>query len=138
LHPQFSIFMKWIGTAAAFLLIISCFMVWVTIPSKNITVTGIDATGTTFGKPGYFHFITTLFFLLFTFTSRIWAKRINLAVTALNMAWAVRNYFVITMCREGDCPEKHAAIYLIVLASLFMLVSALLPDFKPARKNTLP
>jgi hypothetical protein len=130
--------MKWIGTTAAILLIIACFMIWVTIPSKNITVSGIDAAGTTFGKPGYFHFITTFFFLLFTFTHRIWAKRINLLVAALNMAWALRNYFVITMCREGDCPEKHSAIYLIVLASLFMLVSALLPDFKPARKNTLP
>jgi hypothetical protein len=128
--------MKWIGTAAAILLIIACFMTWVIIPSKNITVSGIDAAGTTFGRPGYFHFITTFFFLLFTFIPRIWAKRANLLVTALNMAWAVRNYFVITMCREGDCPEKHVAIYLIVLASLFMLVSALLPDFKTGRRTT--
>jgi hypothetical protein len=129
--------MKWIGTAAALVLITACFMTWVIIPSKNITVTGIDATGTTFGKPGYFHFITSFFFLLFTFIPRIWAKRTNLLVTALNMAWAVRNYFVVTMCREGDCPEKYAAIYLILAASLFMLVSALLPGNKSSRKNTL-
>ncbi len=31
--------MKWIGLAAAILLIISCFIPWVFIESKNITVT---------------------------------------------------------------------------------------------------
>jgi hypothetical protein len=128
--------MKWIGLAAAILLIIACCMTWVTIPSKNITVSGIDATGTNFGKPGFFHFITAFFFLLFTFIPRIWAKRANLAVTAVNIAWAVRNYFIITICRGGECPEKHVAIYLVVLASLLMLVTALLPDLKLKRKTT--
>ncbi|MDP4265194.1 MAG: hypothetical protein Q8941_21890 [Bacteroidota bacterium] len=121
---------KWLGILAALALIIACFMPWVTIPSKNITVSGIDATGTNFGKPGYFHFAALSFFLLFTFLPKIWAKRSNLIVTALNFAWALRNYFIITMCRGGECPEKKIAIYLIVATSLIMLVSSLFPDFK--------
>ena len=128
--------MKWVGLAAAILLIISCFSTWVVISSKNIIVSGVDATGTSFGKPGYFHFFFTFFFLLFTVIPKIWAKRSNLLVTALNLAWAIRNYFIITTCRGGDCPEKHAAIYLVLLASVLMLVSSLFPDVKlPVEKN---
>jgi len=125
--------MKWIGYLAAALLIAACFMTWVTIPSKQIVVTGVDAAGTNFGKPGYFHFICAFFFITFSLIPKIWAKRSNLLVTALNIAWAIRNYFIITACREGDCPEKHVAIYLILLASALLLVSSMFPDMKPVR-----
>jgi hypothetical protein len=128
--------MKWTGLAAVALLIIACFLPWVTIASRNIVVSGVDATGTTFGKPGYFHFFFAFFFIAFTFIPRIWAKRINLLVVALNMAWAVRNYFVISTCHAGECPEKHNGIYLIVLAAFLMLISALFPDIKlPQQEN---
>jgi hypothetical protein len=129
--------MKWTGIAAAILLIIACCMTWVIIPSKNIVVTGINTAGTNFGKPGYLHFITTVFFLLFSLIPRLWAKRSNFLVTAVNMAWAVRNYFIITMCRGGECPEKQLAIYAILILSFLMLLSSLLPDLK-ARNTTNP
>src|SRR6266487_350614 len=104
--------MKWIGIAAAILLIISCFIPWVFIESKNITVSGIDATGTSFGKPGYFHLLTSFFFLLFSFIQKLWAKRANLLVTALNLGWAIRNYIIISTCIMGDCPLKKAGIFI--------------------------
>lgn len=122
--------MKWAGLVAAIVLIISCFSTWVIITTKNIVVTGVDATGTNFGKPGYFNLLFTSLFLIFNFIPRIWAKRINVVVTAFNLAWAIRNYFVISTCRAGDCPEKHLAIYLLVAASLLMLISSLFPDMK--------
>ena len=127
--------MKWTGIAAAVLLIISCFLTWVLIVSKNIVVTGVNAGGTNFGKPGYFNLLMTLFFLVFTLIPKIWAKRTNLLVTALNLAWAVRNYFIITACRAGECPEKHVGIFLLLLASLLMLVSSLFPDLKLAEQK---
>lgn len=123
-------YMKWIGLAAAVLLVISCFTPWVFIESRNITVSGIDATGTNFGKPGYFNLLMTFIFLLFHFTPKVWAKRSNLLITALNLGWAIRNYFIISMCRGGECPEKETGIYLMLLASLIMIVSALFPDIK--------
>lgn len=129
-------YMKWIGLLSAILLIASCFAPWVFIESKNIVVSGIDAAGTNFGKPGYFHFLMTAFFLLFNFIPRVWAKRSNLLIAALNMAWAVRNYFVITACLMGDCPVKKIAIYLLIPLSLLMLVAALFPDMKmPGEKE---
>jgi hypothetical protein len=123
-------YMKWIGLAAAVLLIISSFTPWVFIESKNITVSGVDATGTNFGKPGYFHLLLAAFFLICTFVPRIWAKRLNLLFTALNLGWAIRNIFILAACSGGECPERKTGIWLMLLASLLMLLSALFPDMK--------
>lgn len=122
--------MKWTGVAAAILLIASCFMPWVIITSKNISISGVDTTGTNFGKPAYFHFILTAFYLVFTFIRQVWAVRGNMFVTAFNLGWAIRNFFIITICRGGECPEKQTAVYLIVVTSSLMLLSALFPDIK--------
>ena len=123
-------YMKWIGLLVVVLLIVSCFLPWVIIPSKNIVVSGVDSTGTNFGKPGYTHFVLGSFFTLFHFIPKLWAKRINLIVVALNVAWAVRNYFIISMCREGECPEKQIGLWLVLTASVLMLIAALLPDIQ--------
>ena len=123
-------YIKWIGLAAAVVLIISCFTPWVIIESKNITVSGVDATGTNFGKPGYFHLLLSAFFIICTIIQRVWAKRLNLMVTALNTGWALRNFFVISTCQGGECPEKQIGLYLVMLSSLLLLLSALFPDMK--------
>jgi hypothetical protein len=122
--------MKWIGSLAALALIVACFFPWVFIESKNITVTGVNAGGTSFGKPGYFHFVLAAFFLVFHFTPRIWAKRVNLLVVALNIGWAARNYFLISGCSGGECPEKKVGLYIVVIASLVMLIAALFPKIE--------
>ena len=128
--------MKWMGIIAVLTLIAACFIPWVYIESKLITVTGVSAEGTNFGKPGYLHFIFSFLFILCTFIPRIGAKRVNLIVTGLNLAWAIRNYFVITACAGGDCPEKQAGLWLALIASVVMLLSALFPDIElPAERK---
>jgi hypothetical protein len=127
--------MKWIGLLATIALIVACFFPWVFIESKNITVTGIDATGTSFGKPGYFHFVLAAFYLFFHFTPRIWAKRMNLLIAALNIGWAARNYFIISACAGGECPEKKAALYVVLISSVIMLLAALFPKIKLQERN---
>jgi hypothetical protein len=122
--------MKWIGLLAAIALITACFFPWVFIESKNITISGIDSAGTAFGKPGYFHLMMSAFFLVFNFTPRIWAKRINLLIVALNIAWAMRNYFIISACAAGECPEKKPALYVVLIASILILITALFPQMK--------
>jgi hypothetical protein len=129
--------MKWIGILAAITLIIACFFPWVFIESKNITVTGIDSAGTNFGKPAYFHFFLAVIYLLFTLISKVWAKRWNLLIVALNIAWASRNYFIISGCSGGECPEKKAGLYMVLLSSIIMLVAALFPkmELNESKKN---
>lgn len=129
--------MKWIGLAAAAVLVLSCFTPWVFIESRNITVSGVDATGTNFGKPGYFHFLLTGLFLGCTFVQRVWAKRLNLLITGLNIGWALKNFFGIAACSGGECPVRKMGIWLMLLASVLMLLSALFPDMKvpPEKRN---
>lgn len=105
-------------------------MPWVVISSKNIIVSGVDSTGTNFGKPGYIHFVLGFFFIVFHLVPKLWAKRWNLVIVALNIAWVVRNYFIISMCREGECPEKQVGLWLALAASAIMLLAALFPDMK--------
>jgi len=123
-------YMKWVGLFAVILLVVSCFLPWVIITSKNIVVSGVDSTGTNFGKPGYTHFVLSFFFIIFHFIPKLWAKRVNLLIVALNIAWAIRNYLIISMCREGECPEKQIGLWLVLLASVLMLVAALFPDIQ--------
>jgi hypothetical protein len=123
-------YLKWLGLLAAVLLIASCFFPWVLIPSKNITITGIQSEGTNFGKPGYFNLLMTGLYILFALTPRVWAKRANLIVVALNMAWSLRNYFMVTACEGGECPDTQPALYILFISSIIMFLSALFPDTK--------
>jgi hypothetical protein len=128
--------LKWAGLVAALLLIISCFLPWVIIESRQITITGIDAPGTNYGRPGYFNLLMTIFFVLFTLVQRVWAKRANLLIVALNLAWAVRNYFILSTCQAGECPSRQTGIYLLLIASVTMLASGLFPDMKTKDGNS--
>lgn len=122
--------MKWIGLAAALLLIAACFSPWVVIESRRITVSGVDATGTNFGKPGFLHLVFVAFFLVFHFIPKLWSKRANLLVVAFNSAWAIRNFFLIATCRGGECPERQFGLYMLLLSSLLLLLAALFPDVR--------
>jgi len=122
--------MKWVGALAAAALIIACFFPWVFIESKSMTVTGIESSGTNFGKPGYFHFFLAAIYLLFTFIPKVWAKRWNLLIVAMNIAWAARNYLIISACSGGECPQKRTALYVVLISSLLMLLAALFPKME--------
>jgi hypothetical protein len=121
--------MKWIGWAAAITLVISCFISWVYVPWIGFTATGMDA-GPEFRSPAWAHIIFTFLFLIFSLVQRIWAKRTNLIVTALNLGWAVRNFLLITGCSGGDCPVKKTGIWLVLFTSVLMLLASMFPDMK--------
>ncbi|MFT4022520.1 MAG: hypothetical protein QM664_01900 [Flavihumibacter sp.] len=119
-----------IGVIAALAVIGSCTMWWIVIPDKNIHVSGFVSGGTRFGKPGLINaFMSGVALLLFVIP-RVWAKRANLFFAAFNLAWAIRNYILLSSCHGGDCPEKQAGLYLLVAASALLLAMAmaLFPD----------
>ena len=66
---------------------------------------------------------------------RIWAKRTNIFFCGFNIAWAVRNYIMLSRCYGGDCPEKKIGIYLLVAAAAIMLLMSLMPDVSIADEN---
>jgi hypothetical protein len=120
--------LKWPGIFAALLLVVACWTPWIHIASKDITITGVAAEGTLYGKPGVLHLIFVSFFIVFSLVSRLWAKRFNLLVTGLNTAWMLRNFLVLSLCRAGECPERKWGIYLVLFSSLLMLIASFFPE----------
>ncbi|HEV7620208.1 MAG TPA: hypothetical protein VGO09_00670 [Flavisolibacter sp.] len=106
-------------------IVISCFYPWVTIESKNIVVTGFASEGTNFGKPAIFHLFLCLIYLLFISLRSNWSKRAAFFISGFNIAWAIRNFIVISTCNGGICPTKHAALYILLASSLLILILTL-------------
>jgi hypothetical protein len=118
--------MKWFSIAAAITLIISCFMTWVIVPGKQIFISGVDAGGTAFGKPGYLNLLLSALYIVLTLVPKLWAKRVNIFIGTINLAWTFRNYLLLSRCEAGECPEKQTAIYIFLVAGIAMFLGALL------------
>jgi hypothetical protein len=121
---------KYIGILGAVALIAACLMPWVYIGSISFTETGFSTYENKLGMPGVLHMAFLVFFIACTFIQRIWAKRANILVVSLNIGWAIRNFFVLSVCIGGDCPEKRPGLYLMLGSSIVMLITALVPDIK--------
>lgn len=103
---------------------------WIYIESKGITVTGLHAAGTHFGKPALLSLVLGTAALILFLLPYTGAKRANLFFCALNLAWAIRNFTILSACRQGDCPQKEAGLYLMLIAAVIMMVASLFPDVK--------
>ncbi|MBV9986386.1 MAG: hypothetical protein JO301_01805 [Chitinophagaceae bacterium] len=116
-----------IGIIATLILAVLCFMPWTYIASRQLLVYGMHAEGTNFGKPGLFHLILGGMMLLLFAVPKIGAKRTNVFVAALNLAWAFRNFLLLSSCMMGECPEKKPALYIIIVLAVIIQLMALLP-----------
>ena len=116
-----------IGIIAAVSILCICFFPWSYIPSVQVTVSGFHAEGTSFGKPGVLNCLLCLVAIVLFSIPAIWAKRTNVFIAALNLAWAFRNYLLLSFCMMGECPEKKIALYGLMGISIVMLVMTFLP-----------
>jgi hypothetical protein len=117
-----------IGVLAVVLLVVSCYLPWIYIGPLQASITGMHAPGTSFGKPGLLNIILGVLAAVFFLIPRIWAKRINIFVAALGMAWAARNFLLLPKCENGFCPEKQAGLFLLLISAIIIIICALLPD----------
>jgi hypothetical protein len=125
---------QWFGIAAALILVAACFMPWAWYPDLGKGFTGFFSEGNAYGRPGkllvFFSVVAIVFFLI----PKIWAKRSNVLLGALTLAFGIRCYFVYSACYRGICPDKRLGLYLVVAAPLLMLLAALAPDMKLKEK----
>lgn len=126
---------QYFGIAAAILLISACFIPWGYIASINTTITGVYTGKTSLGKPGVINIIMALLSIVFFIVPTVLAKRINIFVSAFNLAWSVRNFILVAQCEMGECPEKRAGIFLIVAFSAILMLMALFPKVPLKDKN---
>ena len=116
-----------IGIVAAFILLGLCFLPWTVIESKGLTISGFAAEGTSFGRPGLFHVFFCPAAILFFAIPRIWTKRTNVFIGAINLAWAIRNYVLVSSCMFGECPVKQPALYGILACAIIIQIMVLFP-----------
>ena len=121
---------KWIGLLAVLLLIVASFQPWVYIAAQQITITGMNTTGTNFGKPALVNIIISSLAAICFLVPPLMAKRANVFICTLNIAWGVRNYIILSICRAGECPDKKTSLYLVMFASVVMLIASLFPDVR--------
>lgn len=118
---------QWIGILAAALLVGACFLPWAWYPDLRKEFTGFFSEGNAYGRPGkIFMFFAVIQTILFLFP-KVWAKRANIFVSALTIAFSLKCYLLFTACYRGICPTPRIGIFLVALASITMLVATLLP-----------
>lgn len=126
-----------IGIAAVILLFISAFLPWVYInfgKLHNAFLTGMNTGITNYGKPAILGLFFGILFLITIFIPKVWAKRTGILFAVIVLAWAIRNYLLFT-CEMGYCPQRQIGLYLTVLASLAIMVSALMPYVPETEKE---
>lgn len=123
-----------IGLLAGIALIGTCFMPWVHYNSINVTFTGFHVTqfagGIYYGKAGTVITPLTVIILLLMLIPKVWAKRVNLLLAGLLFAYCIRTYIVFTgSLFEGDV-DRLPGIYLLLVLSFILLVSAVFPKIE--------
>ncbi len=124
-----------IGILAALAVIGICYMPWVVIDSKQIIVTGLSSGKTSFGKPGLMNIYLSVTALILFIIPRLWSKRINVFIGAINFAWAIRNIILLSTCQAGECPQRQAGIYLLLAATLLVQLMTFFPKIKLPEDN---
>ncbi|WP_298298103.1 hypothetical protein [Hydrotalea sp.] len=128
-----------LGIIAAVLMVVVCFLPWIYIPSLQLTITGVHGKVNgqfTFGKQilaqGFFSILLIAFFAF----PKVWAKRTNIFLGFINMAWAIKNFTLFSLCRAGECPEVKPGLYITVVLAVIVLLMTLVPRLKlPAEKK---
>lgn len=110
--------MRWLSILAAISIIIACFFPWVRVPGKDVFFGGFYSSNENYGKPGLLHVVFSGLVILFLLINKVWSFRLAFFISAINIAWALRNYMIMSTCRGGECPEKLTALYVVAAASL--------------------
>lgn len=118
------------GITACIILVVACFMPWAYYADIHETFTGFYSFQNQYGKPGKFLTLIAIIAFALMLLPKIWAKRANLFVCALGVGYAIKTYILFTSCYNAYCPEKKAGIFIMMLATMLMLISATFPDLK--------
>lgn len=119
---------QWIGIAAALLLVAACFLPWAYYPNLDKEFTGFFSERNTYGRPGrVMIFFCAVMILLFAIP-KVWAKRTNIIVAGITIAFTIKCYIMYTGCYQGICPEKRVGIFLLLAGSAITMIASLLPD----------
>jgi hypothetical protein len=119
-----------IGIAAALLLIVTCFLPWTYHSDLDKTFSGFFSENNIYGKPGKPLVLFAITAIFLHSIPKLWAKRVNIFMGVLTVAYCLKTYVLFTTCYRGICPERKPGIFLMLIASVVMVVTAVLPEMK--------
>jgi hypothetical protein len=114
-----------IGLVLAFVVV--AWMPWIYVPNTHEAIRGMGSGGSQFGEPALFNLICCAFSLVFFAIPRLWAKRVNIFVATMNLAWALKNLIILSICRQGDCPDRQLGLFLMFGIALGIEIMAFTP-----------
>ena len=119
-----------LGLFFAILLVVSCFLPWAFYPDLREYFTGFFSEQNIYGHPAkpliFLAVVMSLFFII----PRVWAKRANIFIGILLIAFGLKSFILFSACYHGICPEKKYGIFLMVVSCFGMVCCALMPDGK--------
>jgi preprotein translocase subunit SecG len=124
----------WMGITACIVLIVSCFLQWTFHSDLGKNFTGFFSEQNQYGKPGKFLTLFAVIILIFMMLPRLWAKRANLFLGALLIAYAIKSYIIYTGCYMANCPEKKTGIFIMLFSSVIVFVCTTMPNMKPLQE----
>ena len=127
--------LHWIGIAACVILIVSCFLPWVYYADINQTFNGFYSFQNQYGKPGKFLVLMATVAGIFILLPKVWAKRANLFICALTLAYAIKTFILYSSCYNNYCPQKLFSLYLMVACTVIMLLASVFPKLKLTAKS---
>jgi hypothetical protein len=117
-----------IGILFCGILVLTAYFPWIYIDSLQVYVSGVGANiKTVFGKPVLMNFYLLPIIIMFFLIPKLWAKKLNPFLGAINFAWALRNFLLLSTCRNGECPQQQVALYFYFLSAIVILVMTVLP-----------
>ncbi len=133
--------LSWSGMAACITLIVACFLPWTYYADSNIaneterTFTGFFSYQYKYGLPGRFLVFFAVLILILMIVPRVWAKRVNLFLSAFTLAYAIKSYILFTSCYNAYCPEKKAGIFIMLFSTVVIMIAAVFPNMKIVGNN---
>jgi len=119
-------FANWIGFLCCLLLIAAVFQPWIYIPSVHLTISGWQAAGTNFGKPGLVPLVLCCMMALLFLLPKVWAKLVTILLATLQLAWMIRNYILLTTSFIGEVPDKTWVLQSLIPLSLIIILMSFL------------
>ena len=129
---------NWVGVSFCLILIVACFLPWAYYPDLNENFTGFFSQKNIYGKPGKVFVVLSALSILLFLIPRIWAKRVNMMLSVLLVAYAVKSFILFTSCYSGICPEKKVAIFAVMICSLVIMGMTIFPDLKISKETEQP
>ena len=127
-------YLHYLAIVATLAIIATCFIPWVHYNNIDVTFNGYNvkkfATGVYYGRAGIIITIFAAISLLFTLMPSIVAKRVNMFLCALLVAYTLRTYVIFTGSLFDGEVTKLAGIYLIVFLSFVMVICSVFPYLK--------